>query len=136
VDGQPTVVIEGHEGTPIDRATRSAYADQLPGIFIDRPAWGGPISDPLTVSGIAQILVDPAQFQAALVNRTTDAVIVQQTVVAPCASGGCWQPPGGSEFEFQVSIPEGTDRSDLMLRVWAVAELDGSLVSFLQYPLE
>lgn len=39
VDGKPIKAIEGHEGTPIDRATRGAYADQLPGIFIDQPAW-------------------------------------------------------------------------------------------------
>ena len=135
VEGKPTAIIEGHEGSPIDRATRSAYTDQLPGIFIDRPAWGGPISDPLTVTGIAQILAEPAQFQAALVNRTTDGIILQQTVVAPCASGGCWQPPGGGEFEFQLAIPEGADRTDLLLRVWAL-EPDGGVTSFLQYPLE
>lgn len=135
IEGKPTAMIEGHEGLPIDRATRSAYADQLPGIFIDRPAWGGPLSDPLTVTGIAQILGEPAQFEAALVNRTTDEIILQQTVVAPCASGGCWQPPGGGEFEFQLAIPERADRTDLLLRVW-VLEPDGGLTSFLQYPLE
>jgi hypothetical protein len=134
VDGKPTDAIEGHEGTRIDRATRSAYSDQLPGIFIDRPAWGGASSNPLMVSGTAQILADPPQFEAALVDRTTDEIIVQQTVIAPCITGGCWQPPGGGGFEFQMSIPEGTDRANVLLRVWEVS-LDGSPINSLQYPL-
>ena len=55
LDGKPTMAIEGHEGTPIERASRSAYFDQLPAIFVDQPAWGAAPTDPLMVSGIAQI---------------------------------------------------------------------------------
>jgi hypothetical protein len=117
VDGKPGNAIEGHEGSPIDLATRSAYADQLGGIFVDEPAWGGGLTDPLTVSGIAQIGGQSPEFQAALVSRTTDETVVQQTVRPTCPTG-CWQPPGGGEFEFQMSVPAGADRTDLMLIVW------------------
>jgi spore germination protein GerM len=134
VDGNPTKAIEGHEGTPIDRATRDAYADQRPGIFIDQPAWGSAITNPLTVSGMAQTFAVPPEFHAALVDRSTDEIVVQQTVRAPCELG-CWQPPGGGPFEFQISIPAGANRGDLLLRVWSVST-DGSLADFLEYPLD
>jgi hypothetical protein len=133
VDGKPTLAIEGHEGTPIERATRSAYFDQLPAIFVDQPAWGAAITDPFTVSGIAQILALEPQFEAGLVDRETDEIIVQQTV-RPACDEGCWQPPGGGEFEIQFSIPAGADRDRLLLRLWEVAP-DGSVIDFREYPL-
>jgi hypothetical protein len=117
VDGKPGGAIEGHEGSPIDLATRAAYADQLPAVFVDEPAWGGAIADPLTVSGIAQLDGDSPEFRAALVSRTTDESLVQQTVRPTCPTG-CWQPPGGGEFEFPIAVPGGEDQDDLMLVVW------------------
>jgi germination protein M len=133
VDGKPTMAIEGHEGTPIEHATRSAYFDQLPPIFVDRPAWDAAITDLFTVSGIAQIVALEPRFEAALVDRETDEVIVQQTVRPACGEG-CWQPPGGGEFEIQFSIPAGADRDWLLLRLWEVAP-DGSVIDFREYPL-
>jgi germination protein M len=133
VDGKPAAAIEGHEGTPIDLATRDAYADQRPGVFVDEPAWGGALTDPLTVSGLAQIAAEPPEFHAALVSRTTDEIVVKQTVRATCPTG-CWQPPGGGPFQFEIAVPDGADRDDLMLRVWEIAA-DGSEVGMLQYPL-
>jgi germination protein M len=133
VDGKPAPTIEGHEGSPIDLATRDAYADQLPGIFVDDPAWGGALTDPLTVSGRAQIFGERPEFHAALVSRMTDEILVQQTVRPTCPTG-CWQPPGGGPFRFQLSVPDGADGDELMLRVWEVAA-DGSEVGMVQYPL-
>jgi len=133
VAGKPAAVIEGHEGSPIDLATRDAYADQLPGIFVDEPAWGGALTDPLTVSGLAQISGERPEFRAALVSRATDEIIVQQTVRPTCPVG-CWQPPGGGPFRFQLSVTDSADGDDLMLRVWEVAA-DGSEVGMVQYPL-
>ncbi len=133
VDGKPAPTIEGHEGSPIDLATRDAYADQLPGIFVDDPAWGGALTDPLTVSGRAQTFGEPPEFHAALVSRTTDQIIVEQTVRPACPTG-CWQAPGGGPFRFQLSVPDGADGAELMLRVWEVPA-DGSEVGMVQYPL-
>jgi germination protein M len=141
VDGKPAAVIEGHEGSPIDLATRGAYTDQLPAIFVDEPAWGGLLVDPLMVSGRAQISSEPPEisgkppeFHAALVSRTTDEIVVQQTVRPTCPTG-CWEPPGGGPFRFQLDVPAGAGVDDLMLRVWEVAP-DGSQVGMVQYPLE
>jgi len=133
VEGKPAGTIEGHEGTPIDLATRAAYADQRPGIFIDQPAWGGELADPLVVLGTAQILAEPAQFEAALALRTTAEILVQQTVRSACAPG-CWQPPEGGRFEFEMSVPVGADRDDLILIVWA-ASSDRGKPGALAYPL-
>jgi hypothetical protein len=105
----------------------------MPGIFVDDPAWGGPLTDPLTVSGLAQISGEAPEFHAAIVSRTTDEILVQQTVQSACPIG-CWQPPEGGPFRFQFSFPEGADRDDLMLRVWELAA-DGSEVGTVQYPL-
>lgn len=133
VDGKPTMAIEGHESTPIERATRSAYFDQLPAIFVDQPAWGAALTDPLIVSGIAQIGAEQPKFEAALVDPMTDEIIVQQTVRATCGMG-CWQPPGGGEFEIHFSIPAGDDRDSLLLRLWEV-QPDRSVIDFREYPL-
>jgi germination protein M len=133
VDGKPAAAIEGHEGTPIDFATRDAYADQRPGVFVDEPAWGGALTDPLTVSGLAQIDAEPPEFHAALVSRTTDEIVAQQAVRATCPTG-CWQPPGGGPFQFEIAVPDGAYRDDLMLRIWEIAA-DGSEVGLMQYPL-
>jgi germination protein M len=140
VEGKPAATIEGHEGSPIDLATREAYTDQLPGIFVDQPAWGGDLADPLTVSGLAQISAEPPEtsgappeFHAALVSRATDEIVVQQTVRPTCPTG-CWEPPGGGPFRFQLSVPDAARVDDLMLRVWEVAP-DGSEVGMIQYPL-
>jgi germination protein M len=132
VDGKPAAAIEGHEGSPIDLATRDAYTDQLPAIFVDEPAWGGALSNPLTVAGRAQILGEQPEFHAALVSRTTDEIVVQETVRQTCPPG-CWQPPGGGPFRFQISVPDAGEGYDLMLRVWEVAA-DGGEVG-MQYPL-
>lgn len=133
VDGRSATVIEGHEGTPIELATRDAYADQRPGIFVDQPAWGGVLTNPLMVSGLIQTDAEPPEFHAALVRRTTDEIVAQQTVRATCPVG-CWQPPGGGTFQFEIAVPDGADRDDLMLRVWEVGA-DDSEVGMLQYPL-
>ena len=117
VDGKPGNAIEGHEGSVVELATRDAYKDQLPGVFVDEPAWGGALTDPLTVSGIAQIDGESPEFQAALVNRITDESLARQTVRPTCPAG-CWQPPGGGAFEFEMAVPGGPDQDDLMLVVW------------------
>jgi germination protein M len=133
IDGKPGGAIEGHEGSPIDLATRSAYADQRGGIFVDEPAWGGALTDPLTVSGIAQIDGEAPEFQAAIMSRTTGETLGQQTIRPTCPTG-CWQPPGGGEFEFQMTVPGGADRDDLMLVVWSVAA-NGDQSDSVAYPL-
>ena len=66
-------------------------------------------------------------------SRTTDESLAQQTVRPACPEG-CWQPPGGGPFDFEVAIPGGADQDDLMLVVWSgLASDDPS--NALTYPL-
>jgi hypothetical protein len=134
VEGQPVQVIEGHEGTPIAAATRSAYFDQLPGVFVDGPAWGSAVDDTFAVMGVAQVVTYPSRFEAALVDGSSGEILTQQTVRAAC-NADCWLPPGGGEFEFQITIPPGADRSALRLRVWAPAPDEGGIVHMLEFPI-
>ena len=133
VDGKPGIAIEGHEGTPLDLAARAAYLDQLPAIFVDEPAWDGAFGDRLVVSGLAQLVELAPQFEAALAVRGTDEILARQTVRAGCTTG-CWQPPGGGVFEFEMEVPSGTDRSDLILMVW-VESSDGGQSHAMAYPI-
>jgi spore germination protein GerM len=131
LDGVPTKAIEGHEGTPLDQVGRNAYFDQLPGIFIDEPAWGAAITDPLKVSGIAQVGAEDPQLEAALVDPATDEIIARQTVRPQCTD--CWLPPGGSPFELQLSVPGGVGR-EMLLRISELGP-DGSVLDMREYPM-
>ena len=71
LDGTPTSTFGGEgvtfppAGRPI---VRKDFRDQLPAIFVDRPAWGASIGNPANVSGLANVFeatfrVEPAQRQ-------------------------------------------------------------------------
>ena len=134
IDGRPIKAIEGHEGTPIDVTTRSAYFDQLPAIFVDDPAWGSPVDESFAVSGVAQVVTYPSWFEAALVDGSSDEILSRQTIRAACGYD-CWLPPGGGEFRFEIAMPDGASPSSLLLRVWEPAPDENGIVNFLQYPL-
>jgi germination protein M len=134
VDGRPIDAIEGHEGTKLSSVTRSAYFDQLPGVFVDEPAWNAAVGDTITVSGVAQVLTYPSRFEIALVDAGSDAILLQQTVHAPC-DYDCWMPPGGGEFEVELEVPDGAESAELRLRVWELAPDEGGIVNVLEYPV-
>jgi spore germination protein GerM len=134
VDGRPIDAIEGHEGTRLSSVTRSAYFDQLPAVFVDDPAWNAGVGDTLTVSGIAQVVTYPSRFEIALVDGESDAVLLQQTVSAPC-DFDCWLPPGGGAFEVELEVPDGAGSAALRLRVWELAPDEGGIVNVLEYPI-
>ena len=56
LDGEPVTVFSG-EGVVLDAPVdRADYVDQLPAIFVDRPAWGGVLANPARVRGHGQRL--------------------------------------------------------------------------------
>ena len=58
LDGVPTSTFggEGVTFTPAGRPiVRKDFRDQLPAIFVDRPAWGASLGNPGTVSGVANV---------------------------------------------------------------------------------
>jgi hypothetical protein len=127
LDGQPVRVFSA-EGLVLDRpATRDQFVDYLPAIFVDEPAWGGPVTDPLRVSGKANVF--EASFLADLVNADTGAVLARKPVMASCGTG-CW-----GDFEIRFSVPSEARNSNLLLRVWNGSARDGSPENVREYPL-
>ena len=54
LDGQPVTAFGG-AGIVLDHPVgRDDYTDQLPAIFMDRPAWGAALTHPGRVSGLGQ----------------------------------------------------------------------------------
>jgi spore germination protein GerM len=131
LDGKPIKAINA-KGAALDRpATRQDYVDILPAIFVDQPSWGGQRTDPVRVSGKANVF--EAQFMAALVvwNAQGDRIVAQRSVMATCGTG-CW-----GDFAFSLDVPSNVGRNaDLHLRVWESSAMDGRPVNVLEYPLQ
>ena len=84
IEGE-TVTVFGSEGIvlagPVGRA---AYVDQLPSIFVDRPAYGAAIGNPGRVAGNANVF--EATFRVALIDAAGKTLVDQQ-VMATCGTG-------------------------------------------------
>ncbi len=81
LDGQPVTTFGG-AGIVLDHPVgRDDYTDQLPAIFMDRPAWGAALTHPGRVSGVANVFEATFQVRltdakgAVLVDRTGDGVV-------------------------------------------------------------
>ncbi len=131
-EGRPYDVLEGHEGTLLEHAVRDAYFDQLPVIFLDEPAWGAQLRDPVTIGGRAQVF--EGQFQAALVDAATGQILTQQTILADCGETGCTL-PGGGAFSGSLSVPPAARGRDINVRVWEPSARDGQALNVVEYPL-
>ena len=131
VDGRPQLAMEGHEGTVHPFVGRDAYFDQLPPIFLDEPAWGGMLTDPVRVAGRAQIF--ESQFQVALIDAATGEILVQQAIL-DCGGADC-TPPGGSEFSAELNVPDDAAALDLHLRAWVPSVGGGTPPTVIEYPL-
>ena len=84
LDGQP-VTIFGGEGLILDHAVgRADYQDQLPAVFVDRPAWGAALGNPGTVSGLANTF--EAMFQVQLLDAA-GTLLVNEHHMASCGTG-------------------------------------------------
>lgn len=131
LDGEPVPSYEGHEGTgSAGPATRNLYFDQRRSVFVETPAWGAAIDDPLTVAGIASI---DAPIRIALVDGATDTVLAEQTVQPTCDP--CMPPDAWGPFEARLSVPAGSRPVDLRLRIWEPPFGFGDLAIAVDYPL-
>ena len=84
IDGQ-TVTVFGSEGIALDGPMgRANYYDQLPSIFVDRPAFGAAIGNPAKVSGNANVF--EATFRVAILDAAGKTLVDQQ-VMATCGTG-------------------------------------------------
>ncbi len=116
LDGQP-VTIFGGEGLVLDHPVgRADYHDQLPAIFVDRPAWGAALGNPGTVTGLANVF--EATFRVQLMDAG-GAKLADQQVMATCGTG-CW-----GTFSAQLSYTVAKSQWGT-LRVLDYSAKDGS----------
>ena len=125
LDGVPVTTFSG-EGVVIDTPVgRADYTDQLPAIFVDRPAWGGVLGNPARLVGLANVF--EATFQVRILNGAGRA-LAAGPVTASCGTG-CW---GTFDVTIQYSVGKagwGT------LQVFEPSAKDGSRTNITEYPV-
>jgi spore germination protein GerM len=103
---------------------RDGFQDQLPGILVESPAWGAPVSLPFDASGTAAAF--EAVFQAQLL--VGDNVVFDPPFVM--SESGV----GFAPFSFAVDA-DVVPPTEAVLRVWEFSAQDGSVVSERFVPL-
>jgi sporulation and spore germination protein/immunoglobulin-like protein involved in spore germination len=125
LDGVPVEVFSGEGVVLTEPVGRDDYYDQLPAIFVNRPAWGGVLANPATIGGLANT------FEAALQVRILDGegrTLAQGPAMATCGTG-CWG-------TFEVSVPYTVARAGWgRLQVFEFSAADGSEVNLTEYPV-
>lgn len=125
IDGRAVDVFSS-EGVIVDHPlTRADFEDQLPAIFVDRPAWGAALGNPARVAGNANVF--EAQFRIAIV--APDGTIVADTSAMATCGTGC-------RGTFDVTIPyQLHDDGWGTLRVYEPSAKDGSPQNIREYPV-
>jgi germination protein M len=125
LDGAPVTVFSG-EGVVLDKPVdRADYADFLPAIFVDRPAWGGVLGNPGRVTGLANVF--EATFRVAILDAS-GSVLTDQMAMATCGTG-CWG-------TFDVTLPYTVSSAQFgTLRVYDLSAKDGSRQHVTDYPV-
>lgn len=123
LDGEPVTVFGG-EGVVLDGPVgRADYRDQLPAIFVDRPAWGAALGNPGHVSGLSNVF--EAVHRVQLRNAAGD-VIADEQVLASCGTG-CWG-------TWKVDLPYDVSKAQWgTLRVFDLSAKDGSVENLTEY---
>jgi germination protein M len=125
LDGVPVTNFSGQGVVLSEPVDRSDYTDQLPAIFVDRPAWGGVLASPGRVTGLANVF--EASFQVRL--RDADGrSLAQETVMATCGTG-CWGTFDATITYAVSSAGWGT------LQVYDLSAADGSVENLTEYPV-
>ena len=125
VDGG-NVTVFGSEGIVLDGPSKRAdWTDELPAMFVDRPAFGAALGNPGPVSGNADVF--EATFRVAILDGS-GKVLVDQQVMASCGSG--------CRGTFQQTVTYTIGKSQYgTLRVYDPSEKDGSPQSVRDYPV-
>lgn len=125
VDGR-TVTTFGPEGIVLDGPqTRADFENQLPSIFVDRPAFGAAIGNPGRVTGNANV------FEAVLQVTILDGsgrVVYEDVAMATCGTG--------CRGTFEVNAPYSVSTAQWgTLRVWVSSARDGQPEDVRDYPV-
>ena len=125
LDGEPVKVFSG-EGVVLDAPVdRADYADQLPAVFVDRPAWGGVLANPARITGLANVF--EATFQARILDGGGRS-LVSSTVMATCGTG-CL---GTFDATLRYSASKAAWGT---LQVYVLSAEDGSRQDLTEYPV-
>jgi hypothetical protein len=125
IDGQ-MVTVFGSEGIVLDGTQRRQdYTDQLPTMFVDRPAYGAALGNPGRVAGNANVF--EATFRVAILDAS-GRTIEDQRVMATCGTG-C---RGTFDVQVGYDIPKAQWGT---LRVYDPSEVDGSPEDIRDYPV-
>jgi germination protein M len=125
LDGEPIDVFSG-EGIVLDGPSdRMDYEAFLPSVFVERPAWGARLGNPVRVSGIANV------FEATFFVEVRDddgRTLAKERVMATCGTG-CWG-------TFDVSIPyDVSSRRPGEVVTYHLSAMDGSPEDVRSYPV-
>lgn len=125
IEGTPVTVFSS-EGIVLDGAVgRDAYADLLPAIFVDRPAYGAALANPARITGSANVF--EATFLITLLDGT-GAPILETPAMATCGTG--------CRGTFDVTLPYSVPQAGWgTLRVWEASARDGSPQNVRDYPV-
>jgi hypothetical protein len=125
LDGEPVTVFSG-EGVLLDHPVgRADYTDQLPAIFVDRPAWGAAGGNPMRVTGLSNVF--EATFRIAILDADDD-VLADVMAMATCGTG-CWG-------TFDVTLPYTVESAQWgTLRVYDLSAKDGTPENVTDYPV-
>jgi spore germination protein GerM len=125
VEGQ-TVTVFGSEGIVLDGPSKRAdWTDELPAIFVDRPAYGAAILNPGPVAGNADVF--EATFRVAILDAAGKTLTDQQAM-ASCGTG-C-----RGTFSLTVGYDVGKAQWGT-LRVYDPSAKDGTPESGRDYPV-
>jgi germination protein M len=125
VDGS-VVTVFGSEGIVLNGPVgRSRFYDQLPTIFVDRPASGAALGNPGRVAGSAQGLFE-ATFRITLLDGAGRVVADQQAMAA------CFCDSGAFDVTVAYTVPKAQWGT---LRVWDGSAKDGKPENVREYPV-
>jgi hypothetical protein len=125
VDGS-VVTVFGSAGIVLDGPVgRSRFYEQLPTIFVDRPAFGAALGNPGRVAGSAQGLFE-ATFRVTLLDGSGKTIADQQAMAACFCDSGA----------FDVTVPYTVSTAQWgTLRVWDGSAKDGTPENVREYPV-
>jgi len=125
VEGR-TVTTFGSEGIVLDGPqSRKDFEDQLPSIFVDRPAFGAAANNPARIAGNSNVF--EATFRIALLDSSRK-VLVDQRAMATCGTGR----RGTFDVTLQYDVPKGQWGT---LRTYFGSAVDGSPEDIRDYPV-
>jgi germination protein M len=125
VEGR-TVTTFGPEGIVLDGPqSRADYAELLPSVFVDRPAFEAAIGNPARISGNANVF--EATFMVSILDRE-GRTIAETFVMADCGTG--------CRGDFSATVEYDVSRAQWgTLRVWVASARDGQPEDVRDYPV-